>query len=97
MIYGFIMIQTEIPSLTDIQVLSPLAWVQKESERIAAIYGRKCMPLTLRELDDCMDRVDSVIGAPHFPYAEEDQRRLEWYLIQLSATAIAMLQQLREP
>ena len=90
---------SDVPPLIDLQVLSPMAWVQREKERIGAI----------REVQDWngRDYFDALRGGAAYAHkvscgavehdegSEGDRRRLEITLIHLAAHAVLLLERLR--
>jgi len=88
-----------VPPLMDILVLSPLAWIKREKERIGAVPEVKQWI--------AKDYFDALQGG--IAYAQEaacrkvnhpegvtgDRRRLEFALIQIGAHAVLLLEKIR--
>ena len=91
---------SELPPLLDLQVLSPLAWVKREKDRIGAVPAVKSW--IARDYLDTLKSGAAYAGeimcgeVEHGEGAEGDRRRLEFTLICLAAHATLWLDKIRE-
>ena len=91
--------ETGVPALIDLQVLSPMAWVKREKDRIGATPEAKRW--IARDYLDALRGGAAYAGelsrgeVPHGEGPEGNRRRLEFTLIRLATDAVLLLEKLR--
>lgn len=91
------MVDENIPATTDLQVLSPIAWVGLEKERLAktslltGLTPETCLWILQEKVSTVARSLPEKMGLT----TDENQRRLEYGLIQTAAVAVLWLESIR--
>lgn len=92
------------PELIDIHVLSPLAWIKREVERVEKesyvspkLWGSIPHSVSLRAHAENAEQTRLQATDGQFLTTEEYHRRLEWELIQVATHAVLWIDAIRAP